>query len=331
MSKPKKQNNNLVKIVVLLNTEKHVSGNIIAQELGISRAAVWKAIKKLQSYDVPISTYKDGYKLDCRMILLNQSQIFKQIKNSKNINLEIFETIESTNQYCLDNPMHDPTKINVCLSEFQSLGKGRLGKQWLSPFGQNLCLSLSTTINTDLSNLGGLSLAISLAIVETIKQFTKNDDIKVKWPNDIIYKKQKLSGNLIQVISEQNGTCKIVIGVGINVNTDPQMESLNNINQAWTSLKEITKQNLDRNILAAKLIDNILEYLSFFIKNGFETFISKWKKHDFFFNKEISLIHKNKTIIGLEKGIDKHGHLLLEVNGTTQSYSCGETSFTKPA
>ena len=330
MATQKKQNDNLVKIVDLLNTDKNVSGNDIAQELSISRAAIWKAIKKLQSYNVPITTYKDGYKLECQITLLNQDKILKQIKDSHNVNLELFESIESTNQYCLDNNNYNHNQVDVCLAEFQSLGKGRLGRQWLSPFGQNLCLSLSTTINTDLSNLGGLSLAISLAVVETLKQITKNDEIKVKWPNDIIYKKQKLSGNLIQIISEQNGTCKIVIGVGINVNSDPKIEVLHNINQAWTSLKEITKQNIDRNILAAKLINNILDHLNLFIKDGFESFISQWEKNDFFFNKEISLIHKDKVIVGLEKGIDKHGHLLLEVNGKTQSYSCGETSFAKP-
>lgn len=328
MVKQKKQNDNLVKIVELLSATPHVSGNIIAQELEISRAAVWKAIKKLQAYNIPITTYKDGYKLNCQLSLLNKNLIIKQLKKTKDFKLEIFETIESTNHYYLDNHHSEPNKINICLAEFQSLGKGRMGKKWLSPFGHNICLSVCKIINTDLSKLGGLSLAISLAIAKTLKEFMKNDEIKVKWPNDIIYKKQKLSGNLIQVMSEQNGMCKVVIGIGINVNTDQKNQK--NITQAWTSLKEITRHNINRNILAAKLIDNISECLEIFVENGFEPFMKKWEANDFFFNKEVALIYKDKNIVGLEKGIDKYGHLLLEIDGVTKSYSCGETSFAKP-
>ena len=328
MPKQKKQNENLVKIVDLLSSNPHISGNEIARCLDISRSAVWKAIKKLQLYNVPVISYRDGYVLNNDCKLLNYDKILKHLGNIPGVNLEIFETLESTNQYYLDANV-DCTKTHICLSEFQFCGKGRLGRKWVSPFGQNICLSICTFMNTNLSKLGGLSLTTSLAIAKSLREITLNDDIKVKWPNDVIYKKQKLSGSLIQIISEQNGTSKIIIGVGVNVNADKQHNSYKDVTQDWCSIKEMCNKPMDRNLLAAKLIMNILDYLNIFEKHGFEFFISEWEKKDCFFNQEVSL-HNNKQIItGIEAGVDKNGQLLISVDGVIKAFSYGETSFSK--
>jgi BirA family biotin operon repressor/biotin-[acetyl-CoA-carboxylase] ligase len=326
MHKQKKQNTNLVEIVKCLSGKAPVSGNDIAQKLNISRSAVWKAIKKLQLYDIPIKSYRNGYYLDEELILLNHQSIVSNLDKIQKVNLEIFETIDSTNQYYLDNPI-DHNVTHVCLSEYQSNGKGRLGRNWSSPFGQNIYLSICTFIDTDLSTLGGLSLVVSLAIAKTLKELTQDDEIKVKWPNDVIYKKQKLSGSLIQLISEQNGLCKIIIGVGINVN---MIKSQNiDIKQDWCSIKDIINKSINRNILAAKLITKILDYFNVFRKNGFEYFIDEWEKTDCFFGREVSLYNNEQTITGIEKGVNKNGQILLSTNGITKPYSCGETSFSK--
>lgn len=324
----KKQNNHLVKIVDLLSQGECISGNRIAQLLGLSRSAVWKAIKKLQLYNIPITSKKNGYLLNSKLKLLDIDVISLSLQNRPQINLEIFESINSTNQYYLDNIL-DRSKTHVCLAEFQSNGQGRLGRNWLSPFGQNIYLSICTLIAIDLSNLGGLSLAISLAVAKALREATHNDEIKVKWPNDVIYNKQKLAGTLIQIVAEQNGLCKIVIGVGVNVNADKKNSSYHDITQNWSSLKEITAKATDRNILAAKLIGDILDCLEKFKNNGFETFIPEWNKIDYFFGQEISLHSNEKIITGIENGVDKNGQLLLTVNQVTKSYSSGETSFVK--
>ena len=327
MVKHKKQNNILVQIVDLLNQHTNISGALIAKKLNITRTAVWKAINKLKAYNVIIATQKNGYALNQNLVLLNHDRIIKHL--NKNIKLNIFETLDSTNQYLIDKNDLDTSKIHVCTTEFQSSGKGRLGKTWLSPFGQNICLSICTFLNTDLSKLGGLSLVVSLAITKTLKDISKNNDIKVKWPNDILYNKKKLSGVLVQVISEIHNLCKIVIGIGINVNHDPKLHT-NEINQPWTSLKQITDKHLDRNDITPKLINNVVNYLEIFKEKGFEEFIQEWEKHDLFFNQDIILLNGNKTIKGCEVGVDKNGHLLLKQNKDITSFSCGETSFAKP-
>ncbi|MBP9792311.1 MAG: bifunctional biotin--[acetyl-CoA-carboxylase] ligase/biotin operon repressor BirA [Rickettsiales bacterium] len=322
----KKQNTNLVEIVKCLSGKVPVSGNNIAQKLNISRSAVWKAIKKLQSYGILIKSHKNGYYLDEELVLLSPQSIISNLGNIQKINLEIFETIDSTNQYYLDNHV-DHNTTHVCLAEYQSNGKGRLGRTWTSPFGQNLYLSICTFIDTDLSTLGGLSLVVSLAIAKTLKTLTQDDEIKVKWPNDVIYKKQKLSGSLIQLISEQNGLCKIIIGVGINVNMI-KSQSID-IKQDWCSIRNIINQSINRNIVAAKLITNILDYFNIFRKNGFEYFIDEWEKTDCFFGREVSLYNNEQTITGIEKGVNRNGQILLSTNGLTTAYSCGETTFSK--
>lgn len=259
---------------------------------------------------------------------LSHKDIINSLKTKQDVFLEIFDTIDSTNQYYVDND-YSASKVRICLAEFQSSGKGRLGRTWISPPKQNICLSICTLVNRNINELGGLSIAISISVAKTLQKITNNKDIKVKWPNDIIYKKHKLSGSLLQVIPLSNGICKIIIGIGLNVNADDA--SFKGIEQKCTSLKQIIGKDLDRNFIAAQIINGILAAINTFIDKGLEHFITEWNKNDFFFKKEVSLLYNEKIITGIDKGVDNNGYILLQTpDGRITAFSCGETTFAKP-
>jgi len=317
----KKINDTLRQIISILNDCQFHDGNTIGEQLGISRTAVWKAIKKLEDYGVNIIALKNkGYCLEEPLFLLNDKTIKKRLQH-KPITLDVFESIDSTNQY-LKTHKSDST-IQVCIAEAQTQGRGRLNRSWLSPFGKNIYLSLTYKFKKDISALKGLSIITSLAIQETLAELPLPIKPMIKWPNDIYYQDEKISGSLIEIQAESNGYSCAIIGVGINVNM--QTANQNDLNQPWTSLQLILGKPIDRNILCANLINNLIDTLIQFENKGDQHFINAWRQCDYLKDHTISFMAFDKKIKGIARGVDHNGHLLIEdKHGKITSYSSGD-------
>ncbi|MES2217126.1 MAG: biotin--[acetyl-CoA-carboxylase] ligase [Pseudomonadota bacterium] len=313
-------------LVAILNDGHYHDGTTIGDKLKITRSAVWKTIKKLQAYEIKVDSIKGkGYALLEPLILLDP-KIIKQGVAAKKINIEVFETIDSTNDYL--RTTLNGHNIKICLAEQQTRGKGRLHRQWHSPFGQNIYLSCQYSFQRDVSQLAGLSLVVSLAIAKTLATYGLPKSLAVKWPNDIMYDNKKLSGTLIEIQAESHGVCHAIIGVGLNVNMMHDEESF--ILQDWTSLRKITATYIDRNEVCVLLIDNLLTYLARFEKHGLTAFVDEWNDADCLMNKEISLKNASKKIYGKAKGIDTLGNLILQASdGVLQTFSSGDTTLMK--
>lgn len=324
----KAQKSTLTNLVAILNDGKFHDGISIGRSLNITRSAVWKAIKKLEDYGIQIESIKGkGYAMHEPLILLDK-QIIKKKLTHKNIEIEIFESIDSTNTYLKSFLAETKNKkTRVCFTEQQTKGKGRLGREWYSPFGQNIYFSCLYSSYKDLSELAGLSLVVSLAVAKTLNSFTLPKPLLVKWPNDVIYDNKKISGNLNEVQAEANGMCAVIVGIGINVNMEQDAEQ--SIAQPWTSLRNIIGKYVDRNELGVLLINNLFNYLENFEQHGLSYFINEWNKADKLFNQQITLKHDNNKIGGIAKGINQHGHLLIEVDGVVKSFSSGDTTIVK--
>lgn len=322
----KKLTSRFAKLVTILNDGHYHDGTTLGDTLNMTRSAVWKAIKKLQSYGVKVDSIKGkGYSLLEPLTLLNQ-KIIKQNISPKKIDINVFETIDSTNDYLKKNP---PSKhIKICLAEQQTQGKGRLSRNWYSPFGQNIYFSCAYPFQKDVSELAGLSLVVSLAVAKTLEIYSLPNALLVKWPNDIIYDKKKISGNIIEIHAESHGTCYAIIGIGINVNM--MQDESHSISQTWTSLRKITANYIDRNQLCISLINHLVTYLKTFETKGLSSFIHEWNDMDYLINKDISLKNNNKKIVGTAMGIDRLGHLILKLkNSTIQHFSSGDTTILK--
>jgi len=324
----KKINDNLIKLTNLLSDNQFHDGISIGNQLNITRAAVWKAIKKLEGYGIPLQAVKGrGYSLDAPIILLDQKKI-KSALRTKSITIEMLEKVDSTNNY-LKQFCGQTNRTMACIAETQTNGKGRFQRNWHSPFGQNIYLSLLYPINKEIGELSGLSLIVGLAICSIIEtQCHLPDPLVIKWPNDIICNHKKLAGTLIEIQAETHAGCHLIVGVGINVNLERDADK--KINQRWTSIKKITQQYQDRNNLCAALIDNLILYLKRFEKNGMGDFLSEWREKDYLLNQIIRLKSNRQEFKGQGLGINEHGHLLLKLpDGEIKAFASGDTALLK--
>lgn len=321
----KKMNATLVKIVSILSDGEYHDGTTIGEKLQMTRSAVWKTIKKLESYDIKLDSIKGkGYALLEPLVFLDAKKIKKNL--SELVDINVFESVDSTNEYL--KAFKNSKTIKVCVAEQQTEGKGRLNRKWFSPFAKNIYLSCLYPFSKDISELSGLSLVMGLAIVNTLKSIGVDENLFVKWPNDIFYDNKKISGSLIEIQAETHGACHAIIGIGVNVNmlnAEPK-----SITQEWTSVQKILNTYTDRNDLCSRLINNLLDYLQRFEKHGLSTFVSEWRSADSLTDKIISVSNVNETIEGRAVGINDQGHLLLELkDGKVRAFSSGDTSVVK--
>jgi BirA family biotin operon repressor/biotin-[acetyl-CoA-carboxylase] ligase len=306
---------------ILADREFH-SGEILGKTLGISRAAISNHIKVLSSLGLDIfSVTGKGYCLAQPLTLLDFDKIKEQLVSSHTADIEIINVIGSTNQYLKDKS----DVINnghTCLAEAQTAGRGRHGRKWVSPYAASLYLSMHWSFTGGYSVLGGLSLAVGVAIVEALNQCGVQG-VQLKWPNDIYAEGKKLAGVLIEVEGQISSGCQAIVGVGVNVALPRNVEE---IGQPWIDLAQLTEPLVDRNLLAGSLINELTKSLSLFESKGLDPFITKWRALDIYANQAIKLIIGQQTLFGTSRGIDSSGAILLETEQGVKAYHGGEIS-----
>jgi len=308
-----------LKLVEILSDGEFHSGEQLGESLGMSRAAINKHIQTLKSWGLDIYTVTGkGYSLPAPIQLLNGEAILAQLHQP---NLAIIPVIDSTNQYLLER-MNELQSGDACIAEYQQAGRGRRGRQWFSPFGANLYMSMYWRLEQGPAAAMGLSLVIGIVIAETLQQLGAQD-VRVKWPNDLYLQDRKLAGILVELTGKTGDAAQIVMGAGINL----AMRSAEaaQINQGWINLQE-AGITIDRNDLAAKLINSLREALPLFERDGLAPFTERWKALDNFFNRPVKLLIGEREIHGIARGIDKQGGLLLEQDGEVKSWVGGEIS-----
>jgi len=255
--------------------------------------------------------------------ILLEADVIKKYIQQKTCDIIIFDSISSTNDY-LKTCLGSKTSPQICLAEQQTAGQGRFGRNWYSPYGQNIYLSCLWNFDKNIGELSCLSLVVSLAIIKTLVDLGIDKNLKIKWPNDILYNHQKLAGTLIEIVAESNVNSPVIIGVGLNVNM--LSAKANEITQTWTSVAKILGSYQDRNILIGMFLNNLFSYLSEFNNKSFTGFLSEWQKYDYLIGKQIKLVNNQKTIVGTALGINEQGYLLLKHNdGRIVAYSSGDT------
>lgn len=322
----RKANNKLARLTAAMSDGEFHDGTALGADLHMTRSAVWKMIKKLERYDIQINSVKGrGYALCEPVILLDEEAMRKRLRK-KNCQLTLFESVGSTNDYL--KSLHHPKGIYFCLAEQQTEGRGRLHRAWHSPFGKNIYLSCLYPFHKDISELSGLSLVVSLAIVQSLRQFGLTENVNVKWPNDIICSQRKISGTLIELQAESHGMSHAVIGIGLNVNM--LIDERRQISQAWTSMRRETGEYIDRNLAAAALINDLQDYLLRFDREGFAAFTDEWMAAEVMTGRQVAVKTINETASGEVLGINAQGHLLMKMSdGRTRAFSSGDTAIIK--
>lgn len=306
---------------ILSDGEFH-SGEELGTQLGVTRAAVWKQLKKLETLNIPLSSVKGkGYRLSDAIHLLDEGIIKKGITGRLDC-LEVLLNTESTNSYLLGKASDHMGKRYAVLAEKQEKGRGRRGRTWVSPFGKNIYLSMLWSFSGGIGSLEGLSLVIAIAVERALSDLGV-DQAKLKWPNDVYLDNKKLAGILLEVSGEYSGYCQVVIGIGLNINLSEF--DAEGIDQPWAQLSEHLKDT-DRNTIAAVLIDHLIKAIEEFSRNGFSSFKDYWTDRDAFINKEVDLILPNLTRSGIAKGVNNKGELVLLTEKGLESINAGELS-----
>ena len=319
------------KILNLLAYGEFHSGTELADALGVSRSAICKQLKGLSEIGLNHAAVSGkGYRLDRPLELLARDKIIASLSGQNNAiisKLEIHDTLNSTNSYLVEHSHNNAPSGFVCFAEHQTAGKGRRGRQWVSPYGSNIYLSILWRFQQGgVAGTAGLSLAIGLAVIRALKQHNIND-VGLKWPNDIYSQGKKLGGILIEVSGEADGPCAAVIGLGLNLFL-PETQA-QSITQAWTDLTKISGENLfSRNQLAGTLLDNILSVTNGFEAVGIKAYLDEWRRYDCLKGKLATLFIGQQEIEGLVEGIDDNGLILIKkLDGTIHSFASGEVSF----
>lgn len=320
--------NTVNSVLRILSDGRFHSGSALGEALSVSRAAVWKAVQKLQQeWQVRINAVPGrGYQLAVPMTLLDKDTILSAIApqtQSRLQEIQVLWSVDSTNRYILNQAPNGIGSGLAVLAEHQSAGRGRRGRHWVSPFGRNLYLSLLWEFELDAAQLSGLSLAIAVAITRALSKLEIND-VMLKWPNDLLWQERKLCGVLLEMKGEASGPWQVVIGMGMNVNMDSI--TTEEIEQPWVDLKTILGQNLDRNKLAAVILSELLEAMDQFQDSGLSPFLAEWRARDICRDQLVELHFPDRVQQGIARGIDLNGALLLESEGVVKPYHAGEVS-----
>lgn len=305
-------------VSILANGEFH-SGEQLGEQLGMSRAAINKHIQTLKEWGIDVFTVTGkGYSLSSSMQLLNEDEINSQLDNGR---LAVIPVIDSTNQYLLDR-MDRLQSGDACVAEYQQAGRGRRGRQWVSPFGVNLYLSMYWRLEQGPAAAMGLSLVIGIVLAEALQELGAAN-VRVKWPNDIYLEDRKLAGILVELTGKTGDAAQIVIGAGINLGMRaPAAEA---INQGWINLQE-AGVTVNRNALSARIVNKLRSALAQFEQDGLTPFVGRWARLDNFIDRPVKLLIGDREIFGIARGIDQQGGLILEQDGVKKSWVGGEIS-----
>lgn len=317
------------KILSILADGAFHSGTELASRLGLSRSAIWKQLDFLSDLELGYVAVKGkGYRLDRSLQLLDEGVLYKFVDERTRAmisQLEIHDVLPSTNTYLSGLSMQPATPGYVCIAEKQSAGRGRRGRQWISPYGNNVYLSILWRFQSGPAAISALSLAVGVAVIRALKVFNI-DGLGLKWPNDIYSRGRKLGGILIEVTGESDGPCAAVIGLGLNLFLSER--EAEGIDQAWTDLSRISTFKLDRNRLVAVLLIQLCRVLESYENLGIKAYLSEWRSYDCLFGERAKVFIGGHEFEGAIAGIDDQGLLLMRhADGTVRAFASGELSF----
>lgn len=316
------------RLLNLLSDGEFHSGEALGVSLGVSRMAVWKHLKALRQMGVDFRVVRGkGYCLPSSLELLDRDRILSAATPASAAGIdgiEVFLEVDSTNNWLREQALNGAPSGTVCVAEMQLAGRGRRGRTWVSPFAANLYLSLLWRSATGATALGGLGLVTGIALLRALRSYGI-EGAGLKWPNDILAGDAKLAGVLIDVVGESNGPCIVIVGIGVNVCMSPG-EAVT-IDQRWTDLHHLSGGNsLSRNVLAARILDELMPVIETFDAEGLQPFLDEWRQSDVLRGRKVGLTLPNEYIAGTACGIDEVGALLVDTVHGRRRFLSGDVS-----
>lgn len=307
------------------------SGAALAREFAVTRAAVWKRIGALRAAGVAIhANPRQGYALAQPLDLLDRDALHAALpapQRKQLAALEVAWSIDSTNSELLRRET-PPRGCTVLMAERQTGGRGRRGRSWASPLAAHLYLSLARGYRGGLGRLAGLSLAAGVAVCEALHaQGFAN--VRLKWPNDLVVAQggvlHKLGGLLVEGGGETAGSCRAVIGLGVNVRMPAAFAMA--IDQPWIDLAGLASIPPARTALAGVLLAQLLPALDAFEREGLEPFLARYAKLDALAGRALEIRDGARRWDASALGVASDGALrVLDAEGRERRVYAGDVS-----
>ncbi|MBD9657203.1 bifunctional biotin--[acetyl-CoA-carboxylase] ligase/biotin operon repressor BirA [Pseudomonas sp. PDM12] len=306
----------------LLQDGQFHSGEELGAAVGVSRAAIWKRLQALEAeFDLQIHKVRGrGYRLEAPLSLLDSDSLYA----SSIYPITLLQQVDSTNAQAMRHLASGAVPPFLIIAEQQTAGRGRRGRSWASPFGENLYYSLVLRVSGGMRQLEGLSLVVGLALLQALRDAGVTE-AGLKWPNDLLVGGRKIAGILLELSGDPADVCHVVIGIGVNINmrVTPQGEV---IDQPWTSLRQVVGEQIDRNAFVASLNRQLERYLHLHQAEGFAALREQWEASHLWQGRAVVLAAGAQAIHGRVLGVDDTGALRLDIDGQEKVFSGGELS-----
>lgn len=301
----------------------------LADAAGCDPAAARAAVDELKYLGLEIEPLPDDRcRLAASIDLLDRAAILAGLAPAvaAAADVVVHAAADSSNDILLAEPPPDAGRLSACVVEYQHGGRGRRGHSWIAPPGGSLCLSVAWHFATLPPDLSALSLAVGVAARRAVEE-TTNVAVGVKWPNDLAVDRRKLGGILVELRSDCEGT-HVVAGMGVNVRIAAErLAVVSDWPQGAIDLATATRgRPVDRNGLAAALINELHSMFSVFEVRGFAPFIAEWSRAHVLDDAPCLLKDDTTERHGTVRGVDADGALLFETGGELRRVLVGEVS-----
>ena len=307
-----------------------VSGETLGRELGVSRAAVWKAVRRLVALGVPVEARRGrGYCLPAPLELLDPAAIRAALQPAVCDQfglLEVVAEVDSTNARVLAGTLPLGT-LAACLAEYQSAGRGRRGRRWLAPPASGICLSVGGRMAAAPADFAALPAAVGVACATALEALGVAD-VRLKWPNDLLLGDAKLGGVLIELRGEAQGPATLAVGLGLNLRLGAaaRAEILAAGGLAPADLTAVAP-GLARNRIAAALVEALATCIVRGPAGLSNAVLADWATRDAMHGRRVCVSAGSTRRLGIARGIDRSGALLLETaDGSRQRITAGEVT-----
>jgi len=315
------------RLLTALSDGQFHSGQELGRHLGISRSAIWKQMKSLETLGVEIYSIRGrGYRVPGGLELLCEEKIVNECSDvvARHLrNITVQRVVDSTNLVAMRDVQNGLADAHLYLAEYQTAGKGRRGRQWVSPFARNLYFSLVWNFSKGAAALEGLSLVVGLALQQALTSMGLSA-IELKWPNDLLVDSKKLAGILLEMQGDASGECQVVIGVGINVAMPD--EASEGIDQPWVDLSSLCNGSVSRNHLMSTILNHLIPVLEQFKQEGFGAFREEWHACHAYQQKAVRIISGHREVVGECQGVDAQGALIIHHQDGVEHFHAGEVS-----
>ncbi|MGI6705046.1 MAG: biotin--[acetyl-CoA-carboxylase] ligase [Clostridia bacterium] len=314
--------------ILIGSKDQYISGEEISSRVGVTRAAVWKTINGLKEdgYIIKASPRK-GYCLIEMPDRLEPSIVREGLKTrTLGKHIYYYRQIDSTNKKAKELAIKGKPNGTLIIAEEQTKGRGRLGREWLSPFGTGIWMSILLRPDIHPWDAPRMTLLSAAAVARSIEGVTKLKT-GIKWPNDIIVGQKKVCGILTEMNGELDQLHWIVIGIGINVNGE-QKDFPEELHGTASSLKIELGRPVDRAMLLRRICTEMESYLDEFLKSrDFSPVIQECRRRSVTIGKMVRVTGSHDDWVGKAEDIDLDGSLLVRrADGTLERVLSGDVS-----